>query len=239
VYVAIAKNVRDRILDAYGIEAEVVYPPVNTKRFEPRPRGSRLLVVSRLLPYKRVDLVVKACTRAKIGLDVVGDGPSARELRAIAGPTVRFHGAVSDEVLVELIEACSAVCTPGTEDFGIVPVEGNAAGKPALAYADGGALETITDGVNGVLFDSPTVDSVLDAIRRLDSIDADPHTLASAAERFSVERFHRAMRATVRRAIDNHRVRENGGREDRLNQPLRDRHAPSAIDLNPGSIPRP
>jgi glycosyltransferase involved in cell wall biosynthesis len=136
-----------------------------------------------------------------VGLDVIGDGPLRRELEELAGSTVSFHGAVSDEILLELIEECNAVCMPGVEDFGIVPLEGNAAGKPALAFAAGGALETIEDGVTGVLFGAPTVESVVDAIRRLDLIATDPKTLAAAAERFSVERFRLALDAKVREAV--------------------------------------
>jgi glycosyltransferase involved in cell wall biosynthesis len=204
VYIAIAGNVRDRVRSAYGIEAQVVYPPVDTRRFKVRPRGDRLLTISRFLPYKRVDLIISACNRLRMGLDVVGDGPLRRELQELAGPTVSFHGAVADDMLLELIEGCSAVCMPGIEDFGIVPLEGNAAGKPALAFAAGGALETIEDGVTGVLFATPTVESVVDALRRLDSIDTDPHTLAAAAERFSVERFRYELAAQVRHAVECH-----------------------------------
>jgi glycosyltransferase involved in cell wall biosynthesis len=163
-------------------------------------------MISRLLRYKRLDLIVRACSRAGVGLDVVGDGPMRTELQEIAGPTVRFHGAVSDSAVLELIQQCNAVCMPGAEDFGIAPVEGNAAGKPALAFAARGALETIDDGVNGVLFTSPTVESVLDAIRRLDSIEADPHVLAAAAERFSVERFRDALASSVAAAVEQHRA---------------------------------
>ena len=205
-YIAISGNVRDRIRAAYGIKAEVVYPPVDTQRFEPRPRGDRLLAISRLLPYKRVDLIVRACNRLGIGLDIVGDGPMMTALQEMAGPTIRFHGAVHDDALLELIEGCSAVCMPGVEDFGIVPLEGNAAGKPALAFAAAGALETIVDGVNGVLFRAPTVDSVVDAIRRLDSIEAGPTALAAAAERFSVETFRQALDARVLDAVERHRA---------------------------------
>jgi len=208
VYIAIAENVRDRIRGAYGIEAEVVYPPVDTLRFDPRPRGERLLAIARFLPYKRIDLILSACNRLGVGLDIVGDGPLRHELRDLAGPTVSFHGVVSDPVLHELIEGCSAVCMPGVEDFGIVALEGNAAGKPALAFAGGGAVETIRDGVNGVLFATPTVESVVEAIYRLDVIDSDPTALAAAAERFSVERFRNALTSKVRTAVEH---RRNGG----------------------------
>ncbi len=184
---------------------------MDTLRFDPRPRGERLLVIARFLPHKRIDLILQACRRLGVGLDVVGDGPLRRELHDLAGPTAHFHGAVSDDVLHELIEGCSAVCMPGFEDFGIVALEGNAAGKPALAFARGGALETIEDGVNGVLFDAPTVESVVEAIHRLDTTDPDPVVIANAAQRFSVERFREALASRVRSAVE---LRRNGGFAD-------------------------
>lgn len=204
-YIAIAANVRDRVRAAYGIEADVVYPPVDTSRFTPSPRGERLLCIARLLPYKRIDLMVEAATRLGIGLDVVGDGPEREALSAIAGPTVVFHGTLPDPAVSELLQCCSAVCMPGVEDFGIVPMEGNAAGKPALAFAAGGALETIEDGVNGVFFTEPTVDSVIGALARLDRLSTSPQELASSAQRFSVARFRESFVAAVERAADLHR----------------------------------
>lgn len=200
-YIAIAGNVRDRIRAAYGIDADVVYPPVDTDKFSPSPRGNRLLCISRLLPYKRIDLMVETATSLGIGLDIVGDGPVRNELREIAGPSVEFHGSISDEALSELVHGCSAVCMPGTEDFGIAPLEGNAAGKPALAFAAGGALETIQEGANGVLFAEPTVKCVADAISRLDRLQTSPEDLARSAQRFSVERFRESLIAAVLRAV--------------------------------------
>ncbi len=137
IYVANCEHVRRHVMSVYGRDAVVIYPPVDVTRFTPRPRGGRLLVVSRLLPYKRVDLIVRAATRAGLGLDVVGTGPCMRELREIAGPTVAFHGKVDDRALRELFENCRALCVAATEDFGIAPIEANAAGKPVVAYAEG------------------------------------------------------------------------------------------------------
>jgi glycosyltransferase involved in cell wall biosynthesis len=201
-YIAVARNVRDRIRSTYGVDADIVYPPVDVTRFRPEPRGGRILTISRLLPYKRIDLIVKAATRIGIPLDVVGDGPLFSPLRAIAGPSVEFHGMVTDDVLLELIQGCSAVCMPGFEDFGIVAVEGNAAGKPAIALAAGGALETIEDGINGVLFAEPTVESLVAAIHRLEAIDTSPEEAARLAERFSVPRFRHELVCAVERAIE-------------------------------------
>jgi glycosyltransferase involved in cell wall biosynthesis len=174
-----------------------VYPPVDVERFRPRPRGARLLVVSRLLPYKRVDAVVDAATRAGIGLDVVGTGPSLAELRRRAGPTVRFHGRAPDETVIALMESCRALCVPGAEDFGISPVEAHAAGKPVVAFAAGGALETIEDGVNGAFFSRHDADDVLASIRRCDAIETPPETIATAARRFSRSAFELGLLAAL------------------------------------------
>jgi glycosyltransferase involved in cell wall biosynthesis len=201
-YIAIAGNVRERVRQAYGFDSQVVYPPVSVERFRPRPRGDRLLVVSRLLPYKRVDLVVRAATADGLALDVVGDGPSLPALRKIAGPSVEFHGRLGDDAVTEAIESCDAVCFPGDEDFGIVPVEANAAGKPVVAFAAGGALETLVEGVSGAFFHEPTPESVLDAIRRARRISTGPEELAALAQRFSAEAFRRNFSAAVDRVLE-------------------------------------
>lgn len=189
LYIAISNQVRDRIKLRYGLDAPVVYPPVDVGRFRPRPRGERLLVVSRLLPYKHVDVVVDAATRAGIGLDVVGSGPALADLQARAGPTVEFHGRLPDADVTQLMEACRAFCLPGQEDFGITPVEANAAGKPVVAFGGGGALETIEEGATGAFFRQHEVDDVLDAILRCDRLEACPDVIAATTERFSQETF--------------------------------------------------
>ena len=197
-YVVIAENVRRRVRAAYGIDAQVVYPPVDTERFTVRARGDRLLVVARLLPYKRIDLVIQAANRLGVGLDVVGVGPSLEELRAIAGPSVQFHGRLPDEAITELFEGCLAFCSAGQEDFGLAPVESLAAGKPVVAFAAGGALETLEDGRTAAFFHEPTVTDVLSAIRRVQALDTSPQELAQAAEQFSRTSF----RANLAEAID-------------------------------------
>jgi glycosyltransferase involved in cell wall biosynthesis len=200
IYLANSENTRARIRAAYGIEAEVVNPPVDTERFQPRPRGERLLVVSRLLPYKRVDLVVEAATRGGLGLDVVGTGPALDDLRAAAGPSVTFHGAATDEQIVELMESCSTVVVPGTEDFGIVSVEAQAAGKPVVAFAAGGSLETVVEGETGVFFREASVKAVLEALRQADELTIDPEAIAARVERFSQAAFRVQMVGVVDRA---------------------------------------
>lgn len=195
LYVANSENTRLRIRAVYGIDAPVVSPPVSVDRFQPRPRGERLLVVSRLLAYKRVDIVVAAATRLGVGLDVVGIGPALADLQLIAGPTVTFHGRLEDAAVVDLMESCRALCFPGSEDFGITPVEAQAAGKPVIAFAGGGALETVSEGFSGAFFVEPTPESFTRAFHRSERLETPASDIASAAQRYAPAAF-RARLAT-------------------------------------------
>jgi glycosyltransferase involved in cell wall biosynthesis len=204
-FIANSENVRARVRVAYGRDAEVVHPPVEIERFTPRPRGDRLLLVSRLLPYKRVELAVEAANRTGLALDIVGSGPCAAQLHELAGPTVRLHGPLDDASVAELLESCRALVQPGEEDFGIAPVEANAAGKPVVAFAGGGALETVRPGLTGELFPVSTVEALVGALERVDRLTTSPEQLASAARRFSTEAFCRQMSAAVQR-IEERRI---------------------------------
>ena len=197
LYVANSELVRERIRRVYGLEATVIPPPVDVERFTPTDRGERLLVISRLLPYKRVDLIVRAAARAGLGLDVVGDGPALEELRGLAGPGAVFHGRVDDATLKSLLESCRALCMAAAEDFGIAPLEANAAGKPVIAYGAGGVLETMKEGVTAVFFRELTEDAVVDAISRAEALTTSPTELAAHARRFSAEAFRTRMRRLV------------------------------------------
>jgi len=157
-------------------------------------------VVSRLLPYKGVDLAIRAANRAGLALDVIGSGPSYWELRALAGPTVRFDRRLSDEAITELMEGCRALLLPGEEDFGITPVEALAAGKPVVALGAGGALETLEEGVSAAYFTERSPEALLDALRRVEAMEADPHDLAARARRFSPEAFRAGLEGAVARA---------------------------------------
>jgi glycosyltransferase involved in cell wall biosynthesis len=199
-YIAISESIRRRVRLAYGIDAPVVYPPVDTDRVRPTPRGDRLLVISRLLPYKRVDLIVAAARQLGVGLDVVGDGPILAELREAAGPNTTFHGAAPERTVVELLERCSAVCVAGEEDFGIVPVEAQAAGKPVVAYGRGGACETVIDGRTGVLFAEQTVAAVVAALADCARLGTTPEEIAANAARFSRQSFAENFAAAVEAA---------------------------------------
>jgi glycosyltransferase involved in cell wall biosynthesis len=204
-YIAISAFVADRIRRVYGFDAPIVYPPVDVDRFTPSERGERLLVVSRLLPYKRVDVIVAAATSAGIGLDVVGTGPALDDLRAIAGPTVAFHGSPDDSSVTELMQACRALCIGGVEDFGMTAVEAQAAGKPVIAFAQGGALETVAEGVTGALFSGSESASVLAALERCDRVESSPHAIAERARRFSPARFRQRLVAQLADFADRRR----------------------------------
>ena len=196
----------------YGAESERIRPRgagrLSARRprsLPPTPRGERLLVVSRLLPYKRVDIIVEAATLAGIGLDVVGAGPALEDLRRMAGPTVTFHGRLDDDEVTGLMEGCRALCVPGKEDFGITPVEANAAGKPVVAFGAGGALETLVDGVTGSFFTGYEPDEILAAINRCERIDTTPEALAAAARRFSPRTFETALVDALHAGLEAHR----------------------------------
>jgi len=213
LYVANSEEIRRRIHAQYGVDAPVVYPPVDVDRFVARERGERLLVVSRLLPYKRVDAIVDAATRSGIGLDIVGTGPALADLRRRAGPTVKFYGRLPDDDVRELMQSCRALCVTGREDFGITAVEANAAGKPVVAFRSGGALETLEEGVTGAFFLSHEPEAVLGAIRRCDQIETPPAAIAAAARRFSRHAFESSFRNAVEEGWRAHRERvHRGGR---------------------------
>ena len=198
-FVAISREVQARIARFYERDSTIIYPPVNTDRYRPSPDppGDYFLVVSRLVPYKRIDLAVRTCSDLGLPLVVGGGGRDRAALEAIAGPTVRFVGHVPDDELGDLLARCRAFIFPGYEDFGITPVEAQAAGRPVIAYAAGGALDTIVDGETGILFHEQTPESLADAIRRLDSTSFDSVAIRHSAERFSVSRFKRELGAFV------------------------------------------
>jgi glycosyltransferase involved in cell wall biosynthesis len=193
-FLAISRAVAARVKKYYGREATVIYPPVDTGRFATdAPRGDFYLVVSRLIPYKRVDLAVETFTRLGLPLKIVGAGRDRAALAARAGPNVEFLGRVSDAEVVELVRGCRAFLFPGEEDFGIAPVEAQAAGRPVVAFGAGGALDTVIDGETGVLFGDQTVDALTSAVRRLETLSLDPPTITAHARRFDSAVFRREM----------------------------------------------
>lgn len=195
-FVANSRFVAQRIGKYYRREATVIHPPVDVSRFDvAREVGDAYLCAGQVVPYKRVELAVEAFTRMRRPLVVIGDGVSER-LRAAAGPTVRFLGAVDDATLADALARCRALVFPGVEDFGIVPLEAMASGRPVLAYGRGGATETVVPGVTGLLFEEQTVEGLIGAVERFEATSArfDPATIRAHAERFSPQRFAAALR---------------------------------------------
>ena len=207
-YITNSENVRRQVRAVYGIDSAVVHPPVDVDRFCPTARGERLLVVSRLLAYKRVELVVEAATRLGLPLDVVGDGPHRGALEAIAGPSVSFHGKLDDDEVTAMMQAANAVCFPGEEDFGIVPVEAHAAGTPVVAFRGGGALETVEEGFSGVFFDRTEVDDVVVALRQVMELGTDHRALAQRARRFSPQAFAARLNGVIEHHLERRSSRD-------------------------------
>ncbi len=201
-FIANSRNVAARIERTYRRHATVIYPPVDLPPFRPDvPPEEWFVVVSRLVPHKRVDLAVRACTRYGIPLKVIGTGRSERELRALAGPTVEFLGRLDDGEVHELMARCKGFILPGSEDFGMTAVEAQAAGRPVIAFGVGGALESVIPGETGLFFAERTAESLMTAIREFDTIAWSPEKARSNAERFSKDRFQREIMEEVRAVL--------------------------------------
>ncbi|MDY7110284.1 MAG: glycosyltransferase [Planctomycetota bacterium] len=198
-FLANSAHTAARIERCFDRQADVVYPPVRTDFFTPDEEVSRedwLLVVSALEPYKRTDMVIEAANRASLPLKIVGGGSQASVLRDLAGPTVEMVGRLEDEALRDVYRRARALIFPQVEDFGIIPVEAQACGCPVLAFAAGGALETVTE-QTGVFFDAQTPEAIIEAVRALDDATITTAACRANAERFSEEAFDEAMRRQV------------------------------------------
>jgi glycosyltransferase involved in cell wall biosynthesis len=209
--VAISHTIADRVRRSWGREASVVFPPVGVERFAPRagPPDDFYLVVGGFVPYKREDLAIAAFAKLGRPLVVAGDGPSRKALEASAPPNVRFTGRTTDAELADLYARCRALVYPQDEDFGIVPVEAMAAGRPVIAYGRGGASETVVPldapgdrAPTGVWFTPQTADALADAVLRFEREEKafDPAAIRRHAETFRGERFRQEMLAEIRAA---------------------------------------
>ncbi|MGI3170928.1 glycosyltransferase [Pseudooceanicola sp. C21-150M6] len=203
-FAANSRFVAQRIEKYWRRDADVVHPPVAVEDFSAIPaseRGDFYLWAGELAPYKRPDLAVDAFTRLKLPLVVIG-GPddTVEKLKARAGDNVTFLGKVPFDVLKSHMARCKALIFPGEEDFGIVPVEVMASGRPVVAYGRGGILDTVVDGETGVFFDTQTVDSLVDAVERIEAsglTDADPAACLARAQQFTEARFAQGIEAAL------------------------------------------
>ena len=208
-FIAISTEIQDRIRRFYDRDSTIICPPVDVSRFTPADGspgddlpgddlpGDYYLAGGRLIPYKRVDLAVRACSELGLKLLVYGDGRDRAALEKLAGPTVRFLGRMSWDELVRLFQGARAFIFPGLEDFGIAPVEAQAAGRPVIAFAGGGALDTVIPGQTGEFFGAQTVAALKTALAQFDPGAYDPALCRANAERFSTERFEKELREFV------------------------------------------
>jgi glycosyltransferase involved in cell wall biosynthesis len=203
-YIANSQFVARRIEKYYRKEAEVIHPPVAVDSFDSsRPAENFYLSVGQLVKYKRIDLLVEAFNALGSPLVIIGDGEMLPALRRIARPNVRLLGPQTFEVIREHYARCRALVFPGLEDFGMVPVEAMASGKPVLAYGQGGARESVVDGVTGLYFHEQTADALMDAVRRFEAMTEgfDREAIVAHALQFSERSFKERFRSAISSAV--------------------------------------
>ncbi len=204
-FVAISRHVAARIRDFYGRDCGLAYPPVDLRRCTPdfgnSASGKFDLIVSALVPYKRVDLAVRVYSRNGWPLKVVGVGGCEDALRRSAGPSVEFLGRQPDDVVTELYRRCRLLVFPGEEDYGIVPLEAQACGRPVVAFGRGGALETVVEGETGAFFESQTDEALEDAVARAAAARWDPRAIRRHAEKFGPAQYLDSLAAEIETAM--------------------------------------
>ena len=199
VFIANSTVTQSRIKQYYNRPSTVVHPPVEIDRFTPPPQTNRqgYVMWGRHVPYKRFDLAIQACNKLQLPLTIIGSGPDTERLKSLAGPTISFPGRVSDEELVRIAQHSKAFLFPNEEDFGISAAEALAAGTPVIGYAKGGVLDIVQDGETGVLFPEQTVDSLIAAIQRFETLSFLPATLHRKSKRFAPGLFDTKIRKIV------------------------------------------
>lgn len=236
-YVTNSETTRHRIRAYFGRESHVVYPPVDVGRFAPATPGEDYLVVSGLLSHKRIDDAVRAFTQLGLPLVVAGAGPDLKRLRAMAGPTIRFLGRVSDSEVGQLMSECRAFVVTSEEEFGIAAVEAQAAGRPVIARRAGGALETVVEGVTGCFWDGGPAELAA-AVREFDPMAVDPDACVASARRFDADAFRAGLRHQVVCAVEAAGER-SGGRHGRSRELAHDQASRRPPPWGPGGAVRP
>ncbi|MCX6387389.1 MAG: glycosyltransferase [Solirubrobacterales bacterium] len=202
MYIANGEITRERIARSFGRSSSVLHPPVDVGRFSEGTPGERFVVLSELMPHKRIDVTVSACSRLGIPLTVIGDGPDLARLQSLAGPTIEFAGRVTDKEVALLLSGAAALIQCATEEFGIASVEAQAAGRPVLALAAGGALETVVEGQSGEFFDEADEETLVAALQKFEPHSYDPAACRHSAERFSSQSFADGLAAELARLDD-------------------------------------
>ncbi len=211
-FIAISTEIQERIQTYYDRDSVIIYPPVETERFQPVAKNEvedYFLIVSRLIPYKRIDLAVQAATRLNLPLKIGGKGRDMERLQAMAGDTVEFLGYVPDEDLPGLMAKAKAFLFPGLEDFGITPVQAEAAGRPVIAYKGGGALDTVIEGVTGEFFAEQTVDSLVEIMANFDASKYDPVAIRNHALKFDTKNFNQQINSFIQQAWSAKQINQN------------------------------
>ncbi|MCO5183960.1 MAG: glycosyltransferase [Anaerolineae bacterium] len=201
-FIAISDEIRQRINKVYKRDAVIIYPPVATERFEPASRlDDYYLFVGRLVPYRRLDVLIEAFNRLQLPLAIGGSGRDRERLEALAGPTVTFLGFVPDDALPDLMARCKAFMWPGEEDFGIGPIQAMAAGRPVIAYKAGGAIETVVQGT-GVCFDDQSAETIFRTVEQFDPLTTSPSFIRRHAEQFDTSVFRRKMTTFIEQKLE-------------------------------------
>jgi glycosyltransferase involved in cell wall biosynthesis len=211
-YIANSRMTQARIRAYFGREASVVYPPVETRRFSPGPVGEHYAMVSELMPHKQIDVAIYAFNQLRLPLIIVGDGPAARRLRRLAGPTVTFAGRLPDPDVAEILQTARALILTSVEEFGIAAVESQAAGRPVIARKGGGALETVVDGITG-RFWAGGPEELAQAVTTFDERGVDPRACVRNAARFDAASFRDGVLAEVDDAMSGEARPAGGGRQ--------------------------
>lgn len=208
-FIAISEEVRRRIAKFYRRDAAIIYPPVETRRFAPVSRvDDYYLFVGRLLPYRRIDVLVEAFNRLQRPLLIGGRGRDQERLQALAGPNVTFLGYVPDYELPDLMARCRAFVWPGEEDFGIAPIQAMAAGRPVIAYAAGGALDTVVPGT-GTLFAQQSAPAIIEAVESFETEVFDPTFIRAHAEKFDVAHFQQRLLEFIQEKVVHKRLKRD------------------------------
>lgn len=208
-YIAISRTVQERIKKYYGRDSVVVYPPVDTQKFKVqgakrKVKDGYFLVVSRLVKYKKVDLVIEAFNKLGWDLKIVGVGKELKKLQAKAGKNIEFLGLLTDKELLSYYHNCQGVIFPTEEDFGIVPLEAQAAGKPVIAFKAGGAVETVVEGKTGVFFNRQTPEALTAVLEKFDPEKFKAGECRAQAEKFNKERFQKEFKKLVEEKWKDH-----------------------------------